>query len=106
MDPDMIREKVDTGRLPARDPGPVWAGPGAGGSCDGCGDVILPAQVEYAFTDADFSSYRLHVACFGAWQAARSDRADQPASRREERRGDRGRAPDGAPDRREPLEER
>src|SRR5215510_6758026 len=69
---DLIRGKLDKQQLPHEDPEKVWAGYGKGQRCDGCDAVILPAQVEYTFT-IDERSFRLHVGCFGLWEANGDD---------------------------------
>jgi hypothetical protein len=44
---DQIRDKLDAGLLPRVQPEKMWTGYGHGNSCDGCGEPIHPAQVEY-----------------------------------------------------------
>ena len=66
---DRIRRKIDEGRLPWEEPVKVWAGNGTGTRCRGCEEIILRAQVEYDFEDADGQELRLHPGCFGLWEA-------------------------------------
>jgi hypothetical protein len=64
---DHIRDKLDAGLLPRVLPGKMGTGYGRGNSCDGCGDPINPAQVEYEFRiegDSDHV-FRLHIGCLG-----------------------------------------
>jgi hypothetical protein len=68
---DHIRDKLDAGLVPRVLPGKMGTGYGRGNSCDGCGDPINPAQVEYEFRiegDSDHV-FRLHIGCFGMWLA-------------------------------------
>ena len=65
---DLIRQKIDEGRLPREKPVKVWAGYGTGVACSACDDVIRPAQAQYDFT-SDGLELRVHVGCFGLWEA-------------------------------------
>ena len=67
---DLIRWKLDEHRLPHEDPGKVRAGYGSLAPCDACESEIFPAHVEYSFT-INHVFYRLHIGCFGLWEAER-----------------------------------
>ena len=68
---DRIRDKIDTGVLPLVLPPKMWAGYGHDNPCDGCGEPIHPAQVEYEFRKHRGSDdlFRLHIGCLGMWLA-------------------------------------
>jgi hypothetical protein len=65
--------RLDSGELPDYIPAKMDGGFGGGHSCNGCGERITAAQVEY---DVELPApagggrlIRLHVGCFGIWQA-------------------------------------
>ena len=66
-----IRDKLDAGLLPQVLAEKMWAGYGHDNPCDGCGEPILPAQVEYEFKEPANSDhvFRLHIGCLGMWIA-------------------------------------
>jgi hypothetical protein len=65
---EIVRQKIDAGLLPVERPPKIWAAFGHGGPCSGCGATITAAQTSYGFEDAG-KSYRLHLGCFGLWEA-------------------------------------
>ena len=71
----LIRDRLDSGRLPSVAPIRMWAGFGTGQLCDGCDEPIVPAQVEYEFNAADGCTVRFHLGCAGLWEAERRRRA-------------------------------
>jgi len=66
-----IRYKLDAGLLPRELPQKMCTGYGHGTRCDGCGQSIQPAQIEYEFRmDQDSDRVlRLHIGCMGMWLA-------------------------------------
>jgi hypothetical protein len=66
---DQIREKLDAGVLPRVLPEKMWTSYGHGNSCDGCGEPIHPAQVEYEVGINENNVVRLHIGCAGTWVA-------------------------------------
>jgi hypothetical protein len=66
-----VRYKLDAGLLPRALPEKMWAGYGHDNRCDGCGQVIQSAQVEYQFRRHPDSHHvlRLHIGCVGMWVA-------------------------------------
>ena len=68
---EQIRNKLDAGLLPRVLPEKIGTGYGHGDPCDGCGQPIHPAQVEYEFRlRPDFEELvRLHIGCLGIWLA-------------------------------------
>ena len=66
--PEMVRERLRSGRLPAHSPARVWGGPGSGRErCLVCGDMVSPQEVaiEAEFNGADgWSSLDFHGSCF------------------------------------------
>jgi hypothetical protein len=71
----LIRDRLNSGRLPCGVPTRMWAGFGTGQSCDGCDEPIVPAQVEYEFIVGDGRTIRFHLGCAGLWEAERRRRA-------------------------------
>jgi hypothetical protein len=67
---DMIRERIASGTLPATNHTKRWVGYGQNGSCQGCDDPILPAQVEHELEFKDGTSVCLHSGCAGLYEAA------------------------------------
>jgi len=66
-----IRYKLDAGLLPRALPEKMLAGYGHDNPCDGCGQPVQAAQVEYQFRrhpDSDHV-FRLHIGCLGMWLA-------------------------------------
>jgi hypothetical protein len=65
---NLIRERLDAGRLPIAAPPTMWAGYGSGNPCDGCGELLSPTQVEYEF-EAAGQTIRFHLGCAALWEA-------------------------------------
>jgi hypothetical protein len=65
---DTIRTKLDGGLLPAEFADKLWAGFGSGLRCDGCEALILARHVEYEIV-AEGLKVRLHIGCYGLWDA-------------------------------------
>jgi hypothetical protein len=70
--------------LPERAPDRLWGGVGSGHACDLCLHAIPPTQTEFELEfrgplGAVPATYRLHSACFHAWDAARRLRLDDAA---------------------------
>jgi hypothetical protein len=70
---EIVRQKLDDGRLPTSHPLKIWAGPGRGQPCTACDQPIGPAQVEYEFETGE-QVCRFHVGCHGLWEAERRRR--------------------------------
>jgi hypothetical protein len=68
---DQIRNKLDAGLLPGVQPEKMWTGYGHDNFCDGCGEPIHPAQVEYEIgvNRGSDDVLRLHIGCAGVWLA-------------------------------------
>jgi hypothetical protein len=61
-------DKTRYGGLPApSDKAETWAGPGTGGQCSGCGEIIERSEHEYEIVFAEKLSFRFHGACHTAW---------------------------------------
>jgi hypothetical protein len=78
---DVIRRKLYGGALPTTPPrDKIYAGYGSGATCDACGDLIQPDQVEYELNYPDDArTFRLHLDCADLWDAVRSTRGLDPA---------------------------
>jgi hypothetical protein len=46
----------------------MWTGYGQGNDCNGCGQPIYPAQIEYEFLHSG-DVKQLHIGCLGLWLA-------------------------------------
>jgi hypothetical protein len=66
---DQIRDKLDAGVLPRVVPEKMWTGYGHGNPCDGCGQPIHPAKIEYHLLVDSGDMFRLHIGCLGMWIA-------------------------------------
>jgi hypothetical protein len=77
MDEDLAREsirrKLLAGRLPRHRAVDIWAAPGDGQRCDGCGEPITKKQqIVWAIATRDWMSIQFHDDCFQIWDAERS----------------------------------
>jgi hypothetical protein len=69
MEPSALRaaifQTLSAGRLP-QDSVRMWGGPGAGETCDACGDTITPSQLvmEMMALSDQPRSVQFHVSCF------------------------------------------
>ena len=61
--------KARQGSLPAPNNSKTWVGPGSSKLCDGCGEVIDPADREYEVELCEALTVRLHAECHHAWMA-------------------------------------
>jgi hypothetical protein len=69
---ELIKQKLDDGTLPLTRPENLYAGPGSGARCTGCGEPIYPMQIEYEFDyEGERQTLRLHLECAGLWEALR-----------------------------------
>lgn len=71
---DIVRDKLDTGSLPAIEPDKTWAGYGHGDPCSACDQPILAAQIEYELDYRGRPTLRMHAGCHGIWSATRHRR--------------------------------
>ena len=69
----LILEKIDRGLLPSTKPVQVWAGSGAGKTCDGCEGSILATDIEFELVFRDGPPIRLHRQCWDIWFEATGD---------------------------------
>ena len=74
----VIRDRLDAGVLPRAEPLKVWIGYGSDRPCDGCGQPIRPAQMEYHADYGPAFTVRFHLGCYEVWNAARA----RPPARR------------------------
>ena len=70
----LIRQKLADGRLPHGGIPRVWGGPGAGETCDGCGEVVTKTQsiMEGVSLEIEKRAVQFHVACFKIWDEERT----------------------------------
>lgn len=67
----LIQEKLMDGRLPQERSPRMWGGPGAGETCDACGEGVTRAQMGMEILDATGAGLQLHIACFLVWEVER-----------------------------------
>jgi hypothetical protein len=85
MTPDalhlLIRQKLADGRLPHNHIPRVWGGPGAGETCDGCGEIVQKAQLimEGIALSVGREAVQFHVMCFNVWDAERQVFGHEPS---------------------------
>ena len=77
MDEDLarqlIRRKLQDGRLPWHRAVDISVAPGDGQTCDGCGSPIAKnQQIVWAVATRDWMSIQFHDTCFQIWDAERS----------------------------------
>ena len=77
----MIKEKLADGRLPHDSIPRVWGGPGAGETCDGCGEIVTRAQLimEGIALNEGRNPVQFHVQCFQAWDPERKVIGHEPS---------------------------
>jgi hypothetical protein len=71
--PRLALERVQRHLLPATTRVPLWAGPGSGGACSLCGELLSPIEIEYEVEDGSRENrrtFRLHIPCHAAWEEA------------------------------------
>lgn len=75
LEPDglrqLIRQRLQAGRLPRDHTIELWQGPGFGQTCDGCGLEIAPADKMSLVCADDWKVIRLHAGCFILWNEER-----------------------------------
>ena len=72
---ELIVEKLDAGLLPEASAPIIYGGPGAGGRCDACEDVLKPTQLVMSVPWPSRGTFsQLHADCFMAWNAVRHSR--------------------------------
>ena len=68
----LIRHRIEEGRLPRERTIELWQSPGFGQTCDGCGATITTAETMCLICGDDWRAIRFHRGCFEAWDAERS----------------------------------
>jgi hypothetical protein len=75
---EIIRQRIEDGRLPCVRPDTIYAGYGSGEPCDGCDDRIESTKIVYDVPfPAASRSLKLHFPCYVIWQ---QQCTSQPAS--------------------------
>jgi hypothetical protein len=76
---EKAREAIRAGRLPSPRPDRTLGGPGSGGACALCGEVLQRDQMELAAefdrrdaTPSLENSYHFHPRCYAAWEFERA----------------------------------
>jgi hypothetical protein len=75
--PDIIREKMNRGVLPAERPLKLWVGRGNGRACDACGLRIGSTQMKHEFDFANGRTVRFHEACTAMWRRVAISEAER-----------------------------
>jgi hypothetical protein len=69
---ELIRRKLHARRLPRSRALGIWARPGTGQACDGCGEPIAPEQqIVWGIATLDRMSIEFHDHCFEIWDSER-----------------------------------
>lgn len=63
----LVRQRLDSGRLPAVPPGHTLAGQGSDCACAVCEAIISPRELEYETESGDAGAQHFHIACYTAW---------------------------------------
>ena len=72
------RVAINKETIPTRPPDRVWGGPGIGGECVICNLPVsareMELEMQFACEDGvpQLVAYRVHLACFAAWELERS----------------------------------
>jgi hypothetical protein len=73
----LIRHRIEEGRLPRERTIELWHGPGFGQTCDGCGQAIAVNESMSLICAEDWQALRFHHECFEAWDAERTIRGNE-----------------------------
>ena len=79
----LIRVKLADGRLPRKQYDKLFGSHGSREPCDACGEIIGPAQIEYELEFRKGEPIRLHLGCFGIYEAQRLRGAGQNSALRQ-----------------------
>ena len=67
----IIRERLQSGRLPHNSSPIIYGHPGAGGLCGACLKVLLKKQLVMDIPSGDHVPVHLHANCYIVWNAER-----------------------------------
>jgi hypothetical protein len=62
-----VRQRIDDGLLPGREPESLDAGYGTGSLCAACDQPITSDQVEYEVRGGEGGRLRFHLGCHSVW---------------------------------------
>jgi len=81
MVPDVVRQliryRIEDGRLPRERTIELWHGAGFGQICDGCDLPISTNDGMTLLCSEDWKAIRFHDDCFHAWNAERAHKPDE-----------------------------
>ena len=67
-----IRAKLENGHLlPYENVPEFWGGPGNGGTCNGCEEIVTKSQLRMEGVTIKGDTVQFHVKCFYVWVAER-----------------------------------
>jgi hypothetical protein len=72
----LVREKLQSGRLPFDNMSRFWSGPANGEVCDACDKPITKQQLvmeSVSNRPTDKKPFQLHITCFQMWDVERRD---------------------------------
>jgi hypothetical protein len=75
-----VRQAIQAGKLPNRDPSRIWGGNGFWMPCAVCGNLVISDELGYELQFAEGEGipapveYHVHVRCFTAWDQERRRR--------------------------------
>ena len=78
----IVRQLIETGRLPVLLVHNVDGGYGSERSCRICGEPILTTQVEYEVREGSPARGAFHMKCYAIWQLECGERVQSGASSR------------------------
>ena len=73
----LIRQRIQDGRLPREGSIAWWHGAGFGRPCDGCGMPIVTGNMMGLMRADDWRSIRFHEDCFRVWDTEVASKLDQ-----------------------------
>jgi hypothetical protein len=73
---EKAREAIRAGTLPSRRPDATLGGPGFGGACALCGELLRRNEMELAARPG--TSYHFHPLCYLAWEFQRAEAETAP----------------------------
>ena len=76
----LIRSKLSDGRLPHDSIPRIWGGPGAGETCDACGEVVTKPQMLMEGIGQNGGGIQMHVQCFWIWDREREVVGHEPSA--------------------------
>lgn len=72
---ERVRDVIEAGKLPNRQPDHIWGGPGSGAKCVICDAALerngVELEIQFLPDDGSAGSSRVHVSCFSIFELER-----------------------------------